>query len=331
MTARQQLARLLPLAVLVLLAAVGLRGGVTGLGWNGPLRAYGAIIGLVLEVIFGALLGFLSYRESVTARWSTARPDDSRSLDDGDDRDVAGSLRLLLRLLLAAAMLGIGVVELLNLHLHLFSGPLHPPKEPVRAGLPPSVKPHAGSGAGGGTGLHIPLAPILYALLILALAGVLVLSAWLARRIRQAALPGAVPDELSEDPGELLEAVASGRAAMADLDDARAAIIACYAAMEAHLASRGAARGAADTPDELLRRAIDQGIVGGGATQDGAAKNSAAHNSAAHNSAARRLTTLFYEARFSTHELGPATRDAAITALDDLSAELADAVAGVPS
>jgi hypothetical protein len=37
---------------------------------------------------------------------------------------------------------------------------------------------------------------------------------------------------------------------------------------------------------------------------------------------------LFYEARFSTHELDPRTRDAAVTALDDLTAELADAVAG---
>jgi len=323
MTARQQLARLLPLAALVLLAAVGLRGGVTGLGWNGPLRAYGAIIGLGLEVIFGALLGFLSYRDRITARLSTAPAGDSHSLDDGDDRDVARSLRVLLRFLLAAAMLGVGVVELLNLHLHLFAGTVHPPREPIQAGHRPGVKVPARSAAGGGSGLHVPLGPILYALLIIALLAALVLSVWLARRIRQAALPGAVPDDLSEDPGELLDAVASGRAAMADLDDARAAIIACYAAMEAHLASRGAARGAADTPDELLRRAIDQGIVRG--------RSSVAHNNAAHNNAARRLTVLFYEARFSTHELGPATRDAAISALDDLTAELADAVAGASS
>ena len=316
MTARQQLARLLPLAVLVLLAAVGLRGGITGLGWNGPLRAYGAIIGLALEVIFGTLLGFLSYRDRVAARLGRTLADDGRSLDDGDDRDVARSLRLLLRLLLGAAMLGIGVVELLNLHLHLFSGQVRPPKEPARVAHPLGVKVPPRPAAGGGSGLNVPVGPILYALLIVALLGVLVLSIWLARRIRQAALPGAVPDDLSEDPGELLEAVASGRAAMADLDDARAAIIACYAAMEAHLASRGAARGAADTPDELLGRAIDQGIVRGRAGPDGAA---------------RRLTVLFYEARFSTHELGPATRDAAISALDDLTAELADAVAGVPS
>ncbi|MCW2935019.1 MAG: hypothetical protein JWM19_5981 [Actinomycetia bacterium] len=319
MTARQQLARLLPVAVLVLLAAVGLRGNIAGLGWYGPLRAYGVIIGLVLEVLLGALLGFTFYRDRAAARLSAAPPGDDGSLEDGDDRDVARSLRFLLRLLLSVAMLAIAGVELANLHLHLFSRPAPAQKTPVRPpGLAPGIKHPAGSGAGGGSGLHLPLGPILYALLILALLGVLVFSAWLARRAMRAALPGAMPDDLTEDSAELLDAVASGRAAMADLDDARAAIIACYAAMEAHLAGRGAARNAADTPDELLRRAIERGIVRGG-TGEG---------SAAPDSAARRLTALFYEARFSTHELSPRTRDAAVAALDDLMAELADTVAG---
>jgi hypothetical protein len=89
---------------------------------------------------------------------------------------------------------------------------------------------------------------------------------------------------------------------MAALDDARAAIIACYEAMEQQLAERGAARGVAGTPDELLRRATSQKIITG--------------------TGARRLTTLFYEARFSTHALGPGTRDAAVRALDELAAEL---------
>jgi hypothetical protein len=323
MTARQQLARLLPLAVLVLLAAVGLRGGIAGLGWNGPLRAYGVAIGLVLEVIFGALLGFTYHRDRATAGWTAAPQGDDGSLVD--DRSIAESLRVLLRFLLLAAMLAIAVLELLNLHLHMLSGPVHPPKKLVRPSFPASVKPSARS-AGGGFRLHVPVGPILYALLILVLLGMLVLSVRLARRARHAVLPGAVPGDLTEDPAELLEAVTSGRAAMAGLDDARAAIIACYAAMEAHLAARGAARGAAGTPDELLRRAIDQGIV-----QGSAGPGSAGPGSASPGSAARRLTALFYEARFSTHELGPEMRDAAIAALDDLTAELADAITGVRS
>jgi len=74
-------------------------------------------------------------------------------------------------------------------------------------------------------------------------------------------------------------------------------------AMERRLADRGTARGAADTPDELLARAVASGAVRGGA--------------------AGRLTALFYEARFSTHPLDAGQRDAASAALDSLAAELA--------
>jgi len=38
MTARQQIARLLPLALLVVLVIVGLRGAVPAPGWTGPLE-----------------------------------------------------------------------------------------------------------------------------------------------------------------------------------------------------------------------------------------------------------------------------------------------------
>jgi hypothetical protein len=152
MTARQQLARLLPVAVLVLLAAVGLRGNMAGLGWDGPLRAYGVIIGLVLEVLLGALLGFTFYRDRAAGRLRAAPPGDDGSLDEGDARDVARSLRFLLRLLLSVAMLAIAGVELANLHLHLFSRrPAPAQKTPVRPpGLPPGAKHSAGSAAGGG-------------------------------------------------------------------------------------------------------------------------------------------------------------------------------------
>ncbi|MFZ0753241.1 MAG: hypothetical protein WAN00_05685, partial [Trebonia sp.] len=56
MIARQQLARLLPLALLVVLAIVGLRGAVPAPRWNGPLRAEGVVIGIALEVVLGVLL-----------------------------------------------------------------------------------------------------------------------------------------------------------------------------------------------------------------------------------------------------------------------------------
>jgi hypothetical protein len=105
--------------------------------------------------------------------------------------------------------------------------------------------------------------------------------------------------------------VESGRSALRALDDARAAIIACYAAMENSLAERGAARAAADTPDELLARATDSGLVRG--------------------TAAARLTALFYEARFSSHPLDRGQRDAAEQALDELAAALAGSGSAEPA
>jgi hypothetical protein len=131
-----------------------------------------------------------------------------------------------------------------------------------------------------------------------------VLSIWWARRFRPAGQSGD-DDFIAEDPEDLREAVESGRSALLTIDDARAAIIACYLAMEASLAERGAARAIADTPDELLARAQATGIVRG--------------------TAAARLTALFYEARFSSHPLDRSQRDAAAHALDELAAALAEA------
>jgi hypothetical protein len=75
--------------------------------------------------------------------------------------------------------------------------------------------------------------------------------------------------------------------------------------MERSLADRGTSRTAADTPDELLARAVGAGTVRG--------------------PAAGRLTALFYEARFSTHPVAASQRAAASAALDELAAELAAA------
>jgi hypothetical protein len=343
MTARQQLARLLPLAALVALAIIGLRGQVAGPRWDGPLKAYGVIIGIALEVILGALLLITYYREHVARRkadevllaasaarasagWITpvpgtahqppappvspaaAGPDD----DPDDHRDVAASLRFLLKLAIGTAMAAIGVVLVTNLHLHLFKA-----NGIAGKGLLPKFKQkhrHLPAGANTGPHFHFPVAPVLYGLLIIALIAALAFSIWWGRRLALAAArPGAIPGDLADEAEGLREAVASGRAAMADLDDARAAIIACYAAMERSLAERGAERGVAGTPDELLGRAIRSGLVRGRAGQ---------------HSSARTLTALFYEARFSTHPLGPGQRDAAARALDELAAELGDAPAG---
>jgi hypothetical protein len=293
MTARQQIARLLPLVLLVVLVIAGLRGAVPSPRWNGPLKADGIAIGIALEVIFAALLLVVRAREATARRLAESRPYDPADADR--DIDPPQALRFTLRYVLAACMIGIAVVLVTDLHLHFFAKPKSQPapRSPFKP-APPTLKP------GGGGGVHIPLGPILYALLIVAIVAAVVVTIWWSTRLRRPAAPLVIED-VSTD--ELREAVAQGRAALAAIDDARAAIIACYLAMERRLADRGTARGAADTPDELLSRAVAAGVVRGGA--------------------AGSLTALFYEARFSTHPLGASQRDAASAALDQLAAELA--------
>jgi hypothetical protein len=298
MTARQQLARLLPLALLVVLAIAGLRGALPSLRWDGPLRTDSVPIGIALEVVLGALL-IVTVRRERAARAARQQ----RVYRAGDDEiTVPGALRFVLRYVLGMGMIAVAVLLITGVHLHFFIKPhtLSVPKTLLK----PRPRPPAVHGAAGTT-LHIPVAPILYGLLIAALVAAVVLSIIWSARLRRPALPAPIDGEADAD--ELREAVESGRAALAEIDDARAAIIACYLAMERSLGDRGAARGVADTPDELLARAVAAGIVRGGA--------------------ARRLTDLFYEARFSNHPLGRRQRDAASAALDELAAELAAGLA----
>jgi hypothetical protein len=123
---------------------------------------------------------------------------------------------------------------------------------------------------------------------------------WLRHRRRASA----APHGQAAAPSPLAAAVAAGTAALGATAGAREAIIACYAAMEASLATAGSPRRTADTPEELLNRAEGDGII--------------------RTQAARRLTALFREARFSPHRLGDTQRRAATAALDDIGRDLAD-------
>ena len=301
MTARQQLARLVSLALLILLAIAGLRGAITAPRWNGPLKADGIVIGLVLEVVLGTLF-VVTLRRDLTGRDAAMKA----SVRSGASADVPTALRFVLKWVLGAGMIAVAVVLIANLHLHTFS--TSRAQQPAVPGLPKTKfpVPHKSSSST----FHIPLGPILYGLLIVVLVAAIAITIWWSARLRRAAAPAVMPDYLGEDSEDLRDAVESGRAALAELDDARAAIIACYGAMESSLAARGTTRNAADTPDELLARAASTGIVRGRAA-----------------GAAKELTRLFYEARFSTHPLGQSERDAARQALDYLAAELSAGLA----
>jgi Domain of unknown function (DUF4129) len=277
------------LVLLITLGLAGLRGVVPQPGWNGPLRQDGVVIGVALEVILGTLLVITLRRRSASSNAAAVNP-------------VAVKLRGVLTFVLGAGMAAVAVVIVTGLHLHLFSAAARTPPAREKRKLPTPKLP-------AGPSLHlvtfrISLTALLYALLIVVLLAGVVLSVWWARRLRPP-VGAREEDFIAEDPEELREVVESGRSALRALDDARAAIIACYAAMENSLAERGTARAAADTPDELLARATDSGLVRG--------------------TAASRLTALFYEARFSSHPLDRGQRDAAEQALDELAAALAGA------
>jgi len=159
----------------------------------------------------------------------------------------------------------------------------------------------------------------------LVIAGAILLAIALAGRLasaHQAAArrgPAGQDDETEE--AQLETAVIAAQEELAAHDDPRAAILAAYAAMAAHLtaglarlpgagtaSTASAARAArmvstaSDTPTELLDRAVRSGLVSPGP--------------------ATTLTDLFREARFSRHPMGFAQRRAADGALADVRAEL---------
>jgi hypothetical protein len=281
----------LPLMLLIILGLAGLRGAPNAPRWNGPLRHDGLAIGLVLEAIFAALLVLATRRRSREMR--------AAMLSGVPVSGVPAKLRGVLIFVLGAGMIAVAVATVLSFHLHWSA--VAPPRP--HFGVKPSVKPRLKLRPGGsGSSFQVPLGIILYVLLVVALVAAVVLSVWWSRRYRLSF--GTRGDGyVAEDPEDLREAVESGRAALRAVDDARAAIIACYVAMESSLAERGTARAVADTPDELLARATTSGLVRG--------------------TAAARLTALFYEARFSSHPLGREQRDAAEQALDELAVALA--------
>lgn len=129
----------------------------------------------------------------------------------------------------------------------------------------------------------------------------------LLRRIPQVGPTGSAPptaDSSAEDEA-LADALLAGRSALGG-DDARAAIIACYAAMERSLAQAGVARERSDSPSDLLHRATGRDLPGLG-TQD-----------------AEALTDLFREARFSSHPMTAQHLDASRRALDSVTSALTE-------
>jgi hypothetical protein len=281
--------RVLLLALLIILAMAGLRGAVTTPKWTGS-HGTDMVIGVVLFVVFAVLLGITMSRRRAAMRTASGAE---------QGLDSAGKLRVAIGYLLVAAMAADVAAVVYGLHLKL---PAAKPKRNVlQQGNGAPRTPKAAHAQHAGASSAFPLADVLWALLIVLVIAVIVITVrWLAQQT-----PVRERDEddmIAEDSADLREAVESGRSALRTFDDAKSAIIACYVAMERSLAERGAAPTEAGTPDELLARATQTGIVSG--------------------TAPARLTALFYEARFSSHPMDQSQRAAAEQALTELAQAL---------
>jgi hypothetical protein len=173
----------------------------------------------------------------------------------------------------------------------------------TRKPRPLAGKPLTGSAAG--VAAHArsappngPIWPVIVGM-VLAIAVVVALTL-LARRSRPSP---AAPGNKSR-VARLLDSLAAGSAALTAVREPRAAIIACYTAMERGFAAAGpgAAPAAADTPAEVLARATSAGIVSAGP--------------------AETLTGLFRLARYSTHPITSADSRAAAEALTEMRTDL---------
>ncbi len=137
------------------------------------------------------------------------------------------------------------------------------------------------------------------ALLLLLLIGAI--RFWRGRRRRPATVTRSA-ERPTEEEG-LADAVSSGLRALHG-SDARAAVIACYAAMEQSLGSLGIGRRLSDSPTDLLERVVANGAV--------------------RRAEARALTTLFQEARYSSHPMDRGHLEQARAALDAIALQLAE-------
>lgn len=169
------------------------------------------------------------------------------------------------------------------------------------ATAPPPAGRAATGAAGHAAGHHSPGSP--WPVLVLFVVVALVSATLAIYRRRGQALPPLEPGA-GEDAEPLAAALAAGARALHEDPDPRTAIIGCYAAMERSLADAGLPPRMADTPAEVLSRATAGGLV--------------------RSAPASALTGLFRRARYSSHPVTEVDRAAAVEALAQVQADLAD-------
>jgi hypothetical protein len=291
---------LLATAVVLALAvaAVGVRAAAGATLRNAGLAVLGAV-GLALLFAIAAVITAAKYREHVRT---------TESANTAEDRLRQATIAVLFA---SAALVPFA---LLLLHRPITSNaiPFGVPTGPPPGLSSSSPKPHPTLPPAKG---HDSFALRTFLLVVLIAIGVFVLLWMIVTAIRLLRKLSRITPATSAPPIDgptledeaLADALLAGRAALAS-DDTRAAIIACYAAMEASLEQVGVMRERADSPSDLLRRVTNRDFPGTG-TQ-----------------AAATLTALFREARFSSHPMTARQLEAARGALDAITATLAERI-----
>jgi phosphatidylglycerophosphate synthase len=170
----------------------------------------------------------------------------------------------------------------------------------LRELLPATPEQDAGTDTDPGQANEGP-ADVLWSGQAAALAVVLAVTALAVMWWRKHAAASAVGTDAGADEEPGVEALHAGEVALdRRWDDPRAAVVGCYAAMERVLARSGNPRRRAETPEELLDRAITEGWL---AAAPG-----------------RRLTELFLTARYSSAPVTSADVEAARAALRGIQA-----------
>jgi antitoxin (DNA-binding transcriptional repressor) of toxin-antitoxin stability system len=273
-------------AVLLVVTAVGLQAhGTFARGQNQAIAGVsGAVLAIALSAAEGiAVIAFIV----VLASTRLQRPPQAQS----DDEDELERLYIpwwakTLGVLLAVAALVTPFAVLFTRKPRMI-GPRPLPGGPAGGGLiRPAVPPSSSAW------------PLITGMVIAIL--VVLILAVLSRRRRPAPR---TPHAGRRRLAALLDSLAAGSEALTAGGEPRAAIIACYAAMERGFAAAGSAPAVADTPAEVLARATRAGLV--------------------RAEPAETLTGLFRRARYSTQPMTSTDSRVAADALTELRTDLA--------
>jgi antitoxin (DNA-binding transcriptional repressor) of toxin-antitoxin stability system len=274
--------RVAVVAVLLLVAATGLR--ARGTFARGPNQAAAGATAATATIVLSAaeVLAFIAFLVVL----ASARPQRKKKRDEDEEpwRPVIPWWAKTLGVLLAVAALVTPLAVLLT----------RKPRQLATRPLPGILKPGLAHPAAQANSATWPLITGM----VIAIMIVLTLTV-LSRRRR----PADISKQGRRRLATLLDSLAAGREALTAGGEPRAAIIACYAAMERGFAAAGSAPAVADTPAEVLARATRAGLV--------------------RPEPAEALTGLFRRARYSTQLMTSGDATAAADALTQMRADLA--------